>query len=65
MDIRELIDIIILVVFFPILGIDISEYFTHEYINIDTSNQNVILIENGAVLKVYYLNKDTLESLHQ
>lgn len=46
-------------------GFNISKYFTTEYISLKDDNQNTILIENGAVLKVHYFNNDTLESLHQ
>jgi hypothetical protein len=46
-------------------GFDISKHFTNEYISIKDDNQNTILIENCAVLKVHCLNKDTLQSLHQ
>jgi hypothetical protein len=46
-------------------GIKPSNLQLTNFSNISDSSHNVILIENGAVLKVHYFNKDTLISLHQ
>lgn len=46
-------------------GINHTEHFANEYISLKDDNQNTILIENGAILKVHYFNKDILKSLQQ
>lgn len=46
-------------------GIKSSDLESTDYANISADNDNIILIENAAVLKVHYFNKDTLISLHQ